>query len=73
MKIELEQIFEQKNEGNSDKLFRENPVKVKLSKLKISKSEGTDLDWLRFWSQYGSESSCANITTVIVSKSFIFK
>ena len=64
MKIELEQMFEQKNEGNSDKQFRKNTVKVKLPKLKISKFEGTNLDWLRFWSQFETETNCNDITTV---------
>ena len=64
VKIELRQTFEQKNEGNSDKQSRENPVKIKLPKLTISKFEGADLDWLRFWSQFETEIDRADIITV---------
>ena len=64
VKIELRQTFEQKNEGNSDKQSRENPVKVKLPKLTNSKFEGTNLDWLRFWSQFETEIDCTDIITV---------
>ena len=31
--------------------------------LNISKSEGTNLDWLRFWSQFEIERDRADITT----------
>ena len=56
MKVESQQkTFEQKNEGNSYKQSRENPLKVKLPKLIISKFEGTNLNWLRFWSQFETE------------------
>ena len=37
MKIELRQTFKQKNEGNSGKQLRQNPVKVKLPTLTNSK------------------------------------
>ena len=64
MKIELRQTFKQKNEGNSSKQTRENRVKVKLSKLIISKFEGTNLDCLRFWSQFETEIDRVDIATV---------
>ena len=35
---------------SSERKVRENPVKVKLPKLIISKFEETNLDWLRLWS-----------------------
>ena len=44
MKIKLQQIFEQKPEGNSGKQLTENPVKVKLPKLIINKFEETNPD-----------------------------
>ena len=40
MKIELQQTFEQKDEGKSGKQLRENSLKVKLI---INKYEGTNL------------------------------
>ena len=64
MKIELPQTFIQKNEANSGKQTRENRVKVKLSKLIIRKFEGTNLDCLRFWSQFETEIDRVDITTV---------
>ena len=39
-------------------------MKVKLPKLIISKPEGTNLDWLRFWSQFEAEIDHPDITTV---------
>ena len=64
MKIELRQTFEQKTEGNSGKQLIKNLVKVKLSKLIISKFEGTNLNCLKFWSQFETEIDCADITTI---------
>ena len=49
---------------SSERNTRENPVKVEFSKLIISKFEGTNLDWLRFWSQFEMEIDRADITTV---------
>ena len=49
MKTDLHQKCEHKNEGDKiKKKSRENPLKVKLSKLIISKFESTNLDWLRY-------------------------
>ena len=36
---------------------------VKLPKLVITKSEGTHLDWLRFWGQYDTEVGKSNLST----------
>ena len=47
---------------SSERNARENPVKVKLPKLIISKFE--NLDWLRFWNQFDIEIDRADITTV---------
>ena len=47
---------------SSERNARENPVKVKLLKLIISKFE--NLDWLRFWNQFDIEIDRADITTV---------
>ena len=44
---------------------------MKLPKLLISKYEGTNLDWLRFWSQFEMEIDPADIT--IVSKFLYLK
>ena len=49
---------------SSDRNVRENTVKVKLPKLIIIKFEGTNSDWLRFWSQFEIEIDRADITTV---------
>ena len=64
MEFEVRQAIEKKAEMSSEKNARENPVKVELSKLIISKFEGTNLDWLRFWSQFEMEIDRADITTV---------
>ena len=64
MKFEVRQALEKKAEMSSERNARENPVKVKLPKLIISKFEGTNLDWLRFWGQFKMEIDGANITTV---------
>ena len=64
MKIGLQQTFKQQVEGNNDKQLRKNPVKVKLPKLIISKPEGTNLDWLRFWSQFETEIDRHDIATL---------
>ena len=64
MKFEVIQILENKAEMSSERNARENPVKVKLPKLIISKFEGTNLDWLRFWSQFQMEIDRVDITTV---------
>ena len=49
MKTDLHQKCEHKNEGEKiKKKSRENPLKVKLSMLIISKFESTNLDWLRY-------------------------
>ena len=64
MKFEVIQILENKAEMSSERNARENPVKVKLPKLIISKFEGTNLDWLRFWSQFEMEIDRADITAV---------
>ena len=55
MKFEVRQALKKKAEMSSERNARENPVKVKLSNLIISKSEGTYLDWLRFWSKFKME------------------
>ena len=39
-------------------------MKIKLQKLLISKSEGANGDWLRFWSQCETEIDGTYITTV---------
>ena len=52
------------NETNNGKQSGENSVKVKLTKLKIKKIEGTNLDRLRFCSQSDTEIDRADITTV---------
>lgn len=64
MKTELQQTFEQKTEENSSKKFRENPVKVKPPKSIVSKFECTNLDWLRFGSQFEIEKDLADIAIV---------
>ena len=64
MKFNVRQVLGKKAEMSSERNARENPVKVKLPKLIISKFEGTNLDWLRFWSQFEMEIDQANITTV---------
>lgn len=64
MKTELQQTFEQKTEENSSKKFRENPVKVKPPKSIVSKFECTNLDWLRFGSQFETEKDLADIAIV---------
>ena len=64
MKFEVRQALEKKAEMSSERDARENSVKVKLLKLIISKFEGTNLDWLRFWSQFEMEIDRADITTV---------
>ena len=64
MKFEVIQALEKKAEMSSERNARENPVKVKLPKLIISKFEGTNLDWLRFWSQFEMEIDQVDITTV---------
>ena len=64
MKFEVRQTLEKKAEMSIERNVRENPVKVKLPKLIISKFEGTNLDWLRFWSQFEMEIDRADITTV---------
>ena len=50
MKSEIRQALEKKTEMSSERNGKENPVKVKPPKLIISKFEGTNLDWIRFWS-----------------------
>ena len=64
MKFEVRQALEKKAEMSSERDARENSVKVKLLKLIISKFEGTNLDWLRFWSQFQMEIDRVDITTV---------
>ena len=49
---------------SGERSARENPVKVKLPRLIISKFKGTSLDWLRFWSQFEMGVDRADITTV---------
>ena len=39
-------------------------TKVKLSKLIITKFQGTNLDWYRFWNQYEAEIDKADIDSV---------
>ena len=55
MKFEVGQALEKKAEMSSERNARENSVKMKLPKLIISRSEGTNLDWLRFWSKFEME------------------
>ena len=61
---EVRQALEKNAEMGSERNARENPVKVKLPKLIICKFKGTNLDWLRFWSQSEMETDRADITTV---------
>ena len=61
---EVRQALEKNAEMGSERNARENPVKVKLSKLIIGKFKGTNLDWLRFWSQPEMETDRADIATV---------
>ena len=52
MKIEVQQTFEPKTERRYGKQVTENPAKIKLSKLIITKFKDKDLDLSRFWSQF---------------------
>ena len=44
-----------------DNIVNEERVNVKLSKLVITKFDGTSLDWFRFWNQFESEIDKAEI------------
>ena len=46
MKLEIE-----KKKKNKDMFLKRN-IRVKLTKLVITKFEGTNLEWLQFWNQF---------------------
>ena len=50
-------------------------VIVKLPKLKTTKSEGTAIDWLRFWNQFETEIDQVQISPVSspISRNFLFQ
>ena len=64
MKFEVRQALEKKAEMSSERNPRENPVQMKLPNFIISKFEGRNLDWLRFWSQFEMEIDRPDITAV---------
>ena len=45
-------------------MLRENLVRVKLIKLIINKFEGSNLDWLKLWSQFETKIDYVDIKTV---------
>ena len=52
-----------KPERDTAKQFRRSQLNVKLLKSIISKFEGTNLDWLKFWSHFEREIDLADIKT----------
>ena len=49
MKMEMRNQFEKKEQK------KEEDPKAKMPKLVISKFDGTDLDWFKFWNQFKTE------------------
>ena len=68
MKFEVRQGLEKKAEMSSERNARGNPMKVKLPKLITSKFEGTNLYWLRFWSQFEMEIDQVDKQQVLIFK-----
>ena len=64
VEFEMRQALEKNAEMSSERNARNNPVNGKLPKLIITKFEGTNLDWLRFWFQFEMEIDRVGITTV---------
>lgn len=61
-KMEIKRELEKKMEEDRSKQLKKSGTK--LSKLTITKFQGTHLDWLRFWSQFKTEIEKATITQV---------
>ena len=56
-------LKKQKPERDTAKQFRRSQLNVKLLKSIISKFEGPNLDWLKFWSHFEREIDLADIKT----------
>ncbi len=63
-KLEQKLKFERKLEEMKTAVSNEQSSKVKLPKLIITKFQGTNLDWFRFWNQYEAEIDKAKIDSV---------
>ena len=49
-------------------------VSVKLPKLKITKFEGTALDWFQFWNQFENEIDQVQLSPIkFISRNFLFQ
>ena len=53
MKLKMKRKYEKENKSKSER--EQNLPQVKFPKLKISKFEGTHIDWEGFWSQFECE------------------
>ena len=63
LKIEEMKLDMKKKNEDKDIIVNSN-IQVKLSKLAITKFEGTHLDWFRFWNQFEAEIDKAEISAI---------
>ena len=63
LKIEEMKLDMEKKNEDKDIIVNSN-IQVKLSKLAITKFEGTHLDWFRFWNQFEAEIDKAEISAI---------
>ena len=63
LKIEEMKLDMEKKNEDKDIIVNSN-IQVKLSKLAITKFEGTHLDWFRFWNQFETEIDKVEISAI---------
>ena len=63
LKIEEMKLDMKKKNEDKDIIVNSN-IQVKLSKLAITKFEGTHLDWFRFWNQFETEIDKVEISAI---------
>ena len=63
LKIEEMKLDMEKKNEDKDIIVNSN-IQIKLSKLAITKFEGTHLDWFRFWNQFETEIDKVEISAI---------
>ena len=63
MRLQMRREFHSR-EGEQQVIKESSEMRAKLPKLTISKFNGTNIDWLRFWNQFHAEIEKSNISQV---------